>query len=105
MEIFDRMPWAAKDSVFRRLEEIGTVSAMTKEDRLEYDYTLKKYRDTLVVMKGAEMEGERKGRVEGQLNEKRDTVMRLRDMGLTINQIAQGAGMTVEEATALLNGR
>ena len=70
---------------------------------MKYDESLRAYRDTIAVMDGQFQQGEQKGRAEGQFNEKKDTVMRLRDMGLTISQIAQGAGMTVEEATALLS--
>ena len=40
------MPWAAQSSVFQRLAEIAEVSAMTKEERQEYDGALKRYRDT-----------------------------------------------------------
>jgi predicted transposase YdaD len=50
-------------------------------------------------MEGQYLEGMEKG----QLSEKKETVIRLRDMGLTIDQIAQGAGIPVEEATKLLD--
>lgn len=57
MEVLDRMPWAAKNSVFRRLAEIGEVSNMSKEERIKYDAALRHFRDTISVMQGAEDKG------------------------------------------------
>lgn len=64
METLNRMPWAAQNSVFQRLAEIAEVSAMSKEERQEYDGALKRYRDTLNVMRGAEQKGRAEGRAE-----------------------------------------
>ena len=75
------------------------MASLNKQERLAYDENLRKYRDTIAVMEGQYLEGMEKG----QLSEKKETVIRLRDMGLTIDQIAQGAGITVEEATKLLD--
>jgi hypothetical protein len=54
MEILDRMPWAAQNAVFQRLAEVAEVSKLSKEERLDYDHALKRYRDTLNAMTGAE---------------------------------------------------
>ena len=65
MEILDRMPWAAQNAVFQRLAEVAEVSKLSKEERLEYDHALKRYRDTLNAMtqalsRKAGLKGERK---------------------------------------------
>lgn len=60
METLDRMPWAAKNSVFRRLAEIGEVSNMSKDEREKYDSALRHYRDTLVVMQALQIKDVRK---------------------------------------------
>ena len=39
---------------------------MDKEERRKYDESLRAYRDTIVVMEGQFLEGERKGREEGR---------------------------------------
>ena len=65
METLNRLPWAAKDSVFQRLAEIAEVSALTKEERVKYDYALKRFRDTLNAMAGARMEGLAEGMEKG----------------------------------------
>ena len=65
MDILDRMPWAAKDSVFHKLAEIAEVSNMSKEERIKYDSALRHYRDTISVLQGAEAEGWAKGWAKG----------------------------------------
>ena len=47
-------------------------------------------------------EGLEKGRAEGQHKEKEETVWRLKKMGLTLEQIAEGANMTIEEVSSIL---
>ena len=93
MEILDRMPWAAQNAVFQRLAEVAEVSKLSKEDRLKYDHALKRYRDTLNAMTGAEM----KGRAEEKLANARS----LKANGVPADVIAKSLGMTIEEITGL----
>jgi len=93
METLNRMPWAAQNAVFRRLAEIGEVSAMTKEERIKYDYALKKYRDTIVVMKGAE----EKGRAEERLA----NAKRMKTKGYPVEDISEITGLTPDEVAQL----
>ena len=65
MDTIKRLPWAAQSSVFQKLAEIADVSSLTKEERLHYDEALRKYRDTLCVLEGAEQRGLKRGREEG----------------------------------------
>ena len=109
MEILDRMPWAAKDSVFHKLAEIGEVSNMTKDERLKYDAALRHYRDTLNVMRSAEDKGRQQGLTEGRqqgLTEGRQqaniqTAKNLLAMGLSVDQIAKATGLNCEEIMKL----
>ena len=65
MDTIKRLPWAAQNSVFQKLAEIADVSSLTKEERLHYDEALRKYRDTLCVLEGAEQRGLKRGHAEG----------------------------------------
>ena len=103
MRLLSTQSKEVKDAVFQKLASIADVASLNKQERLAYDENLRKYRDTIAVMEGQYLEGLEKGMEKGQLSEKKETVIRLRDMGLTIDQIAQGAGITVEEATKLLD--
>lgn len=49
METMERMPYAAQDAVFKRLEAIASFEAMTPSERNEYDAALKIYRDNYAV--------------------------------------------------------
>lgn len=101
MEILDRMPWAAKDSVFHRLAEIGEVSNMTKDERLKYDAALRHYRDTLNVMRSAEDKGRQQGLTEGRQQANIQTAKNLLTMGLSVDQIAKATGLSCKEVMKL----
>ncbi len=99
------MPWAAQDAVFKRLSEIAEVSSLDKEERRQYDESLRHYRDTLVVMEGQFMEGEAKGRAEGRAEGEHkgrmDIARNLKAMGLSIDDIVKASGLTADEVAAL----
>ena len=42
--------WEARNAVFKRLEQIVDIAALSKEDREKYDESIRIYRDTLAVM-------------------------------------------------------
>jgi flagellar biosynthesis/type III secretory pathway protein FliH len=65
MDVFDRMPWAAKNSVFERMAEIAEVARLGHDERIQYEADLKSYRDTMAVMHGQFLQGEEKGKQQG----------------------------------------
>ncbi len=97
MEILDRMPWAAQNAVFQRLADVAEVSKLNKEERLEYDHALKRYRDTLNAMTGAELKGIEKGRAAERIENARS----LKANGVPVDVIAKSLGLTAEEIEAL----
>ena len=109
MDILQRMPWAAQDSVFMKLAEIAEVSALSKEERIKYDDSLRKFRDTLVVMEGQFMEGEAKGREEGlaeglakgREEGSLDIARKMKAKGFSVEEIAELTGCPVSEIEKL----
>ena len=97
MDILQRMPWLAQDAVFKRLSEIAEVASLSKEEREQYDESLRHYRDTIIVMEGQYLEGEKKGRAEEKLTIARS----LKQMGMTDSNIAKATGLSVEEIAQL----
>ena len=101
METLNRLPWAAQSAVFKKLESIADVSAMTRAERLQYDEALKKYRDTISVFEGVRMEGRAEGRKEGRAEGRkeglRQTARNLKSMGLGIADIQKATGLSEEE--------
>ena len=100
METLNRLPWAAKDSVFQRLAEIAEVSALTKEERVKYDYALKRFRDTLNAMAGARMEGlaegMEKGMEKGRKSQAVETAKLMKEKGYNVADIAELTGLQPE---------
>ena len=66
MDTLKRMPFRARKSVFEKLEEVVTLSSLTRAEREKYDESLKTYRDRLAELAFAQQEGREKGRAEGR---------------------------------------
>ena len=97
METLNRLPWAAQSAVFKKLESIADVSAMTRAERLQYDEALKKYRDTISVFEGVRMEGREEGLKEGAIANAR----KMKAYGLTLEMISDITGLTIDEVRGL----
>ncbi len=65
METLNRLPFAAKSAVFKRLAEITDLASLSKQERMMYDDSLRRFRDTIGVMEYAIVNGREEGRAEG----------------------------------------
>ena len=105
METLNRLPWAAKSDVFKKLESIADVGAMTRDERLKYDVALKKYRDTISVFEGARLEGHEQGLLEGRAECRAEgillTAKNLKAMGLSIADIIKATGLSEDDIMKL----
>lgn len=117
METLSRLPWAAQSAVFKKLESIADVGAMSRDERLKYDEALRKYRDTISVFEGVRMdglmegrmegrkegrmEGLMEGRMEGQRSEKMENARKMKIYGLALDMIAEITGLSIEEVRGL----
>ena len=95
-------PKALQDRVFKKLFEQAEIAKYSEAERWEYEASQKEYWDNYSVVKTAERKGEIKGLQQGVQQEKIETIHRLQAMGLSVEQIAQGAGMKVDEVKRLL---
>ena len=113
METLSRLPWAAQSAVFKKLESIADVGAMSRDERMKYDEALRKYRDTISVFEGVRMdglmegrmegrkEGRKEGRMEGQRSEKMENARKMKIYGLALDMIAEITGLSIEEVRGL----
>ena len=113
METLSRLPWAAQSAVFKKLESIADVGAMSRDERLKYDEALRKYRDTISVFEGVRMDGLMEGRMEGrkegrmeglmegQRSEKMENARKMKIYGLALDMIAEITGLSIEEVRGL----
>ena len=88
METLRRLPLTDCD-VIQKLEQISDISALSKEDRMKYDESIKVYRDRLAIMAFERQKGQAEGRAEGKLEVARN----LKQMGLATEAIAQATGL------------
>ena len=112
-ELMTRLPWVTPGSIFAKLAEITDISSMSKEDRLRYDESIKKFRDTICVMEGAKLEGRSegfaegeakgraRGRAEGRAEERMETARKLKQLGVGIDVIKRATGLSKEEIEKL----
>ena len=88
METLRRLPLTDCD-VIQKLEQISDISALSKEDRMKYDESIKVYRDKLVIMAFERQEG----RAEGERRKQLEIARNLKQMGLATEAIAQATGL------------
>jgi predicted transposase/invertase (TIGR01784 family) len=65
MERLTQLPFGADGGVFKLLDEVTDVDSLNKEERREYEHTLKVFRDLRGAMDGADLKGFRRGMEEG----------------------------------------
>ena len=113
METLQRLPFKARNAVFRKLEQIVDIASLSKEDRMKYDESIKVYRDKIAIMAFEREEGLREGlrkglqkgraegRTEGLAEGKIEVARNLKQMGLTTEAIVAATGLTAGEVEAL----
>jgi predicted transposase/invertase (TIGR01784 family) len=95
------LPWAAQNAVFRRLAEVAEVSKLSKDERIKYDYALKRYRDTLNALTGAEQKGRAEGLAEGEHNKALESARRMKADNMPAELVAKYTGLSVEVINSL----
>ena len=113
METLQRLPFKARNAVFQKLEQIVDIAAMSKEDRMKYDESIKVYRDQLAVMeferqkgmaegmaKGME-KGMAEGIAKGAHDKQLEIARNLRQMGLSAESIVRVTGLDADVVATL----
>jgi predicted transposase/invertase (TIGR01784 family) len=101
MERLTQLPFGADGGVFKLLDEVTDVDSLSKEERREYEHTLKVFRDLHGAMVGADQKGYNRGKQEGVKEEKFQIARNLKSMGLSIDAIQQATHLSEEEIQAL----
>ena len=122
MEALSRMPFTAQKEIFKQLEEYADSHRLTRKEWEAYENSLWIARDNMACMAAAEnaakekgmaegraegraegmAEGIAKGMAEGKTKAIIETAKRLLNMGLDMEQVAQGTGLSIEEVRKLL---
>ncbi len=97
MEILDRMPFTAYKAAFEKLEKITDIAALSKEDRMKYDESIKVYRDIKATLAYSKEEGRKEGRAEGAKIKSLQIATNLKKLGMKKEDIIQATGLSIEE--------
>ena len=93
----DDKPQALTEGIFKKLFDVAEISQFSKLDRAEYEESLKVFWDFSNVLSTAE----RKGRVEGERETNLRNAKKMKQKGLTSEDIAEITGLTKEEIEGL----
>jgi len=97
MEILNRMPFTARDAVFKKLAEIASVEHLHHEEREKYEESLKVLRDEYNIRMTAIEEGMAKGMAEGMKANTLATIKRMCAIGMDIDMMTKVTGWSVDE--------
>ena len=86
---------------FKCISHITDISALSKEDRIKYDETIKIYRDYLAVISFAEATGREQGFKEGLEEEKISIARQMKADGLPTEIIMKYTQLTKEDIEQL----
>lgn len=125
MERLKDIPFQPYMAVFKQLSEITDIAAMSKEDRMRYDESIKIYRDNLATLDFAKKkameegmregmkegmkegikegikEGMKEGRKEGEQRKQLEIALNLKASGISTSIIVQTTGLTPEQVNSL----
>ena len=91
-------PKALQERVFKKVFEVAEIARFTKEEREEYEESLKAYRDVKNVVDTARSEG----KIEGKIEEKEGVVERCWQKKMDIPDIADISELTINEVTLII---
>lgn len=77
------------------------IRELQEKERLDYEDSLKVYRDLKNVLDTAELKGLRKGREEGRAEALKNIAKVMRGKGMTLAQISQMTGLTEADIMGL----
>ena len=90
-------PTALQERIFEKLFNAAEIAKFDRQEYVEYEESLKVYRDWYSVLKTAEKKGLAEGLVEG----KKETALRMKTDGLDIELIARYTGLSESEINSL----
>lgn len=94
-------PLALQERVFERLFKAAEIANFNKKELVEYEDSLKNYRDWYSVMSTAEQKGIVKGKAEGlaegEKKKQQEIARNLKSLGITQDVIIKSTGLTPED--------
>ncbi len=96
------IPIALQERIFKKLFEVAEIAQFSREERSQYEESLKYYRDLKNVVDTARQEGLEQGIEQGMELKKQEIARKLKKAGAAIELIVQATGLSEEEINKLL---
>ena len=96
-----KRPAALQERVFTRLFEQAEIARYTPEERLDYEDSLKVYRDLKNVLDTAELKGLRKGIAQGRAEGVASVARSMKAKGMDAATISELTGIDIDEVRKL----
>lgn len=96
-----KRPAALQERVFTRLFEQAEIARYTPKELLDYEDSLKVYRDLKNVIDTAEMKGQRKGIEIGELKATKRIASTMKAQGFPLESISKALGLSIEDIEKL----
>ena len=90
-------PAALQERIFTKLFEQAEIARFSPQDLQAYEESVKVYRDLNNVVNTAE----RKGRAQGLAEGRAEVARNLKDMGMSVPEIAKATGLSIKEIERL----
>lgn len=111
MENMKELPFAMRDEAFRRLSEVGSIAALTPEEKLRYDEDQKRYWILTTIeetrynegVEAGRAEGIKEGIEEGRKKERKAYICMMLSNGIPMNKIVDMTGMSVDEINRIIS--
>lgn len=97
MENLKTIPFQPYIETFRQLEKITNLAGMSKKERMQYDQSVKVYRDNMATLEYVSQKGREEGRKEGLSNVARS----MKSRGTAPSEISEITGLSLDEINAL----
>ena len=91
------MPFKAYKAAFEKLEQITDIAALSKEERLKYDESIKVYRDIKATLAYSKKEGYEDGIAKGREQGRMEVASRMKNKGMSIELISEITQIPIEE--------
>lgn len=109
MDILERMPFKAQKAIFEKLLDVAEVANLNESQRLEYDATLKAYRDYINTVRTSDRiareegvkQGLEQGLKQGVKQGLKQGALRMKQKGYPLEDIADITGLSVDDIAGL----
>ncbi len=96
-----QLAFANEEPLFRRLENLATYSALTREQQIQYDNSYNNYLAYIGQMHYQMRKGEEKGFEKGRKKEKISIARSMKADSMPIETIAKYSGLSIDEINEL----